>query len=212
MEIDMVLKALSTAANIVVAVSVFFVWKQLSLLKKQGNDDHERSRKETLVDVMREWNREVGPVTAAAQKLVSQLNQDQCRKINNIEAVSLSTDFLPLASAALGGKLDKKILIEPKDSFKLNVEQSAHLRFLAINYLNTLETSISAWDLEIVDSEKMEEEFNFLIDQSMTDPSLTTFRKILGKDDGFPSLRKFINTVTQKHNGKEKSGHKLGQS
>jgi len=44
---------------------------------KEMTAAHERSRRE----VMREWNRDVKIVTAAAAKLVTRLSKEQCRDV-----------------------------------------------------------------------------------------------------------------------------------
>jgi hypothetical protein len=48
---------------------------------KEMTAAHERSRRELALSVMREWNRDVKIVTAAAAKLVTRLSKEQCRDV-----------------------------------------------------------------------------------------------------------------------------------
>ena len=203
---------ITAVANIVVAGGIIFVWKQLGLLRRQFYDDHERSRKQTLIEVMREWNKEIGPETAAAQKLVANLDDETCRKIANMQPAQLPKNCLPLASATFKGDLKLASEQSAESLLELGAEHSAHLRFLAVEYLNVLETSLSAWRLGIVDLETMEDEFSFLIDNSLTDPALTTFRRVLGNRDGFPSLVAFLSHVETKSAAKSTPDNQLGQN
>jgi hypothetical protein len=197
MSIEQVLTAVTTLSNLVMAGGIIFVWMQfklleaqLKLLQLQIRDDHERGRREALISVMREWNRDLKPETAAAQKLVARLTESECRMIENLLEVQLANKHHPLTIAALG-PLAPPFNAE-NGSFLLGIREVAHLRFLINEYFNALETSLSAWRLGIVDISLMEEQFSFLLDNTVTDASLKVYRSILGTNNGLPSLEAFI--------------------
>ena len=86
---------ISSLANVLVAIGVIFVWwqarllrrqieqtrKQLELSHKSLKADHDRSRKECVINIMREWSRDIKPETSAADSLISKWNDEQCRNM-----------------------------------------------------------------------------------------------------------------------------------
>jgi len=194
---SLTIQALAAAGSLITAVGILFLWRQTSLMRAQIRDDHDRSRREKLVTVMREWNQDISQSTAAAQKLAAALGREQCTAIFRMEPIEIDESLLPLATSALA---ELGTDLQSQDGWvKLGVREVTHLRYLVISYLNTLETCLAAWHLGIVEMEHMEEEFSFLTDRSMTDPALVAFREVLGANDGYPALRAFLKKVAEKN-------------
>ena len=192
----LVLQAFAVIGSLVTAAGILFLWKQTRQMQKQTQDDHERSRREELITVMRNWNQDISPNSAAAQKLGASLSTKQCKALNRMEPIEIDEEHLPLLKAALTG-IATDLRVE-NGSVLVGVQEVTHLRYLIVRYLNTLEICLAAWHLGIVDLPHMESEFSFLSDCSVTDPALSKFRSVLGTEDKYPALTAFLKTITEK--------------
>lgn len=170
--------------------------RQLVLLRKQMNNQHEERRRENTTSFMATWCSSLKKDTCIAEQVARKLNNDQCKKLYRHEAFGVADDikadickFCPLDKTLCG----KCIL---KDTNIVDGKILTELRWHVVTYLNTLETIMVSWDLGIVDRTTIEEQFAFVRDTSRG-ATLSQFRHVAG---AYPLIEKFID------NTKEKSG------
>ncbi len=213
----------TTLANVVVAASIVFLWLQTKSLASQLDQtktqiqyvrvqieqantaiqsDHERSRKELALTVMREWNRDIKSDTAAAEGIVKRLSFDDCKAIIDNKMLTISLDMKGLVETCLG---DVSLASDVKyETAHINVTGKAtgRLRYLAIDYLNILETALVSWKLGVADRQTMEDEFEFIYHPSEKRDALSTFRTALGTEAAFPAIESFIEAIRSKRERK----------
>ena len=189
--------AIAIIELIVLIISAALVIPQIFLLKKQISEHHEERRRENTINFMVDWCNSVKKDTCIAEQVARKLNNEQGISLYKHEAFEVSNNlkqeickFCPLSKDHCGecslsnekNKVDGKILTE--------------LRWHVITYLNTLETILIAWDLGIVDTATIEEQFSFLKDPSKG-LTLSQFRNSAG---GYPVIEKFIDKIKEHSN------------
>jgi hypothetical protein len=183
---------IATAA--VAAISAILVWLQLRA-------DHERSRRELAVNLLREWTTGQQIETASAIRLVRLLNADQCAKLAARESFTLpnTPDFRELVLACLEYRFpsvrnDKPISDSTEDSsLTINSTYVAYIRFRAVGYLNLLESILSAWYESVAQPNIIEGQFLFLRSGKETDlKTLRTAMQNANNADPFPCITLFV--------------------
>lgn len=161
----------------ITAVCAVRALRSLSLLKNQISGDHERSRREMGVELMKFWqmfhvNQDLPYM--CARRLLGKLSSDQCKRVNKKESFTIGTEHKPLMDIALAFK--KSITatlqgqgftsapIEPH--FTFNEAESTMLRGYGVRYLNNLEVVATAWRHHITDRKIIEEGFEGILDGS----------------------------------------------
>jgi hypothetical protein len=190
---------IATAA--VAAVSGLLVWLQLRA-------DHERSRRELAVNLLREWTTSQEIETASAIRLVRLLNTEQCTKLAGRESFQLdyTTEHLELVLACLEYRFPK---IKKDKAFKkisgntpiyVNSTYAAYIRFRAVGYLNLLEAIMASWYESVAKPNIIEGQFRFL--RSGREADLATLRDALEKinnADPFPCITKFVENMQPRY-------------
>lgn len=191
-EIATIWALIATAA--VAAISAILVWLQLRA-------DHERSRRELAVNLLREWTTGLAVETAPAIRLVRTLNTDQCEKLVERESFTLDNTkaHRELVIACLEEKFPEitqdNQFSETSSELKLQISSkySNYIRFLAVRYLNLLESIMAAWYESVAQPRIIEGQFVFLRSGKETD--LKTFRAAfqkLNNADAFPCVTNFV--------------------
>jgi hypothetical protein len=193
----------SSVADVVLALGVFFVFYQVLLLRQQLDltwkslkADHERSRKEMAVSIIREWNRDIKPETSAADKLVTKWNEEQCRNLANLLPVKINPDQVHLVNACTKHEISNPT---PQDDGRilLTLEEVACIRYAAADYLNSIECVLLAWQLNIVDRETIERQFQYMDRPKDGYSTLECLRVAFGGAETFPATEEFIETLKE---------------
>lgn len=167
--------------------------EQLTTSLIQMENDHERSRRQTSIELMLNWIEGLDIKTASARKLVESLDDKTCEKIYRMEKLTISKDYLTL----LQGILDDDKLDQSNDFITITDYQSSIIRSYVLNYLNSLETILTGWRLHVVDKEIVEEEFIYLYDSEMDKCVLHNFRNVAGVHS-YPSIKAFCSALNEK--------------
>lgn len=194
----------SSITNIVLAFSVLLIWWQALLLRRQIENarehlelsqkvlkaDHDRSRKERAIEVLRQWNKEISPQASAADKLVRKWNNEQCRRLLNHQTIRIKPEDKNLVEACL----DKGVCNPntSEGSIELEPEEVTQIRYQVISYLNSTEIALISWHLNVADQETIERQFSFLYQPEIEYSALENFRKVVTNPDAFPAIRSFI--------------------
>lgn len=198
----------SSLASVIVAVGVIFVWWQARLLGRQIEQarqqlelshraltaDHERSRRELTINAIREWIRDVKPESSAADKLVSKWNDEQCRNLANHLPVKIKPEQKDLAEACLKRGL-KNPGIGNDRQIVLDESEVTSIRYYAVGYLNSIETALLGWQLNIADRETIEQQFAFLYRPEEGYDTLEKLRTAFGRPNSFPAIERFIENL-----------------
>jgi hypothetical protein len=157
----------------------------------QISKDHERSRRELAIELMRAWTTSLDHKGSISRKLVETFDESQARKLFNQEELSLNDSTQKnLFSAAFDADLEA--------DNRVSARQSAELRWRVITYLNALETILAAWHHNIADRDILEEQFKYLVSDRDGYSILANFRKAAGSNDTYPAIQAFVAHVQSK--------------
>lgn len=203
--------AISGIANSILALGVIIALFQLKALKNQNktaqeqlkaaidnntttlsqiSKDHERSRRELAIDLMRAWTLSLDQKGSISRKLVETFNEAQARQLFNQEEILLISEKQK--------KLYAATINSPEDAGKISTSESANLRWSIIKYLNTLETIIAAWHHCVADKDIIEDQFKYLISDREGHAILAKFRMAAGGNDAYPSIQAFVDHLHKK--------------
>ena len=183
--------------------------EQSELIKTQIREDHEFNRRNTTINLLSAWLRNFDRNSIIARQLLSELKEDDIKKIFRMEPLKIqkpdyenSYEKIKALINALSLKgVEEEINSEEDRTIKLNSEESAKIRFLMMDYLNTLEIVLAGQTLEIAD-ELLKKEFEYLVDNNGC-----ILEKILKVFDpqkiGFPIIRQFCRELKNERIKKE---------
>ena len=190
----MTLQEISQIAIIVGVLSIIGVAIQIHLTKKILKADHERSRREKTVELLRDWSKSVEKEQTWARKLVEKFTAEQCRSLFSQRVFMVQVELKP--------HLDQFFDIEEeqvKDNcIALTEKQMVSLRWYVVTYLNLLESILVAWQYGIVNRDIIEHEFSFLFSPEDGHSALQAFRTAAGGEQSYPAIEIFANHLEQK--------------
>ncbi len=195
----------SSLASIVLAVSVILVWWQARLLSQQIEQtriimekDHERSRRENTTRAIQQWVTDIRPESSAADKVVWSLDDDRCRRLVNLQKTKIHSEQKELLECCIGRGCCN---VEGEDGLiELRGDEVALLRYHTMAYLNSTETLLTSWQLNIVDQNTIVNQFKFLYRPKEGYDTLEKFRIAAGGTDSFPSTEAFIKKLKELYN------------
>lgn len=194
----MILSQLADIATIVGAIAVVAAAIQVFIVYKQFKADHERSRREKTVELLTNFFSEQKKEGPIVRKIIESLNEEKCREIIAQQAVSVSEKLKLLLE-----QLFKESEIVCEDGvINLTATQSVELRWLALNYLNSLETILIAWQYTIIDREIIETQFSYLFKPSDGHEVLKEFRTAAGGEEAYPAIEIFVTHIQAKRRAK----------
>ena len=170
----------SAIANLVTASSVLVLVWTLYL-------DHERTRRQTAVNLIFEWTRAATVKGTVARKFANTLDVPQSNALFRLEPLSCDATHLDLVASLIPS--DIGTLVEANGRFALNRVQVSHLRFEIISYLNKLEAVLSSWRHNVADRDIIEEQFRFLFAPDDGGKFLPVLLSAAGDD--YPAISEF---------------------
>jgi len=211
-------------ASIVGLLSLYFLWEQFRVLgvqlgvlnaqlKESHNQltaDHERSRREMAIELMKFWcshTNNTAPFFVCGRRIVQELNDEQSKKLNNLEPFELEAKYQHLLDcfrADFSHRLPKYDAHGPAEKkLELNKAELASLRMVAVTYLNFLETVATAWRHSIGDQSIIEDEFRKIISTDTGEFVLERFRKVTGVYPSIQELTKVLKERQEKRDSKK---------
>lgn len=182
-------------ASILALVTVFAAFYQVRQMKKEMTADHDRSRRQLAVELCVRWVESQEPQTFEVCKFIDQLEKKQIDSILASVSFSVPSSTGVQLTKLFEGFAQAQDCYTTKDSQILITEiGSQQLRYLAIRYLNQLETVFIAWASGICDKPIIEEQFRPILDSRAGRNALTSFREQVGKDH-FPHFDAFVKAV-----------------
>jgi hypothetical protein len=190
---------ISSLAGVVTALGLILVWIQIRLLQKQIVADHERSRRELTTSILFEVNKSINQPTSAAEKIVKDFSEDQCRRLRDLQELKISAEKKELVEICMADILDDTEFEQQNGEIVLRGKQVRLLRFLVVDYLNSIEAALSAWMLSVADEDMMEKQFQALVRPDQGKDALEAFRRCMGGGDVYPSIERFVEVIRERY-------------
>jgi len=189
---------ISAIATSIGALGVFLVVFQIRA-------DHERSRRERAMDMMKMWANDlhiVAPKLNLAKELIESLDETQSLALVRSQEVTFEASYANLLAAYFSDIEQNfniengKIILEPALALLLRKE--------VILALNVLECVATAWRHNVADREIIEEEFFPAIIPPGRKQAFSTFRTVSGAYPSLNLLEEKIKKCAQSHKYKSK--------
>jgi hypothetical protein len=185
------------AAAVVTGVSAAIIFLQLRL-------DHERSRRQTAVDLIRLWTASQMIETSTVIRLVQKFSPEQCEALVDNKAILImnidvtTEDILNCLTAGFPNLTNQNISQDGK--IVITGRYCTYVRFRTMQYLNTLEAILAAWNCGIARRDIIEEQFRFLRLAPGADllKYRLAYQNLRGGNDAFPSISNFMSAMRPK--------------
>jgi hypothetical protein len=166
---------------------VAFVW-QLYVMRKQYRNDHERSRREAVINLQRLWMENLDKKTRHSRQFLEYMSPKTCKKFwegKEIEVAYKHKDILLFLCECKEEHLAKN---DESGEFIVAGEQLVTIKTFLIGYLNLLEVIFTAWNANVGDREMIEDEFGRNV---ITDKGEYPLDNILSATNFFPSIKAY---------------------
>jgi hypothetical protein len=180
------------------AGGVLFLWKQLNLMRKEIDADHDRSRRENSINYLFEWSKGLLRSSSLARRLVEELNDDQTKALADEHELTIDKKYKDLVLGVLS-VVPKDGLNESDRGIILYRSQVADIRWQVVRYLNILESVFVAARHGVANREILVEQFNYLYDKGKRHYVLKKFREVLGGAEAYPALDELETSLREKH-------------
>lgn len=203
-----------TICSIISAISTIFIAIQLFQSARSEKKHHEEMRRIKTVEIMENWSKSLKRETSFAEKIVEGFTPEQCRSLFFKEEFELdkkkSKDICQLCrESSCNSPLEECDHCIVGDTFKLSGAQLSEFRWYVVGYLNMLESVMTAWHLNIVDREEIEDQFQYLYNPEKGWNALKPFREAAGGMEAYPNIEKFMQTLENKRNKGSRERSKL---
>lgn len=210
---DMVEK-LSVACSVITALSTIVIAFQLLQTVRAEKKHHEEMRRIKTVEIMENWSKSLKKETSFAEKIVEGFTDNQCRSLYFKEEFELDRKKgLDICQICKENQFDESHKQCSKcitgDKFKLEGAQLSEFRWYVVGYLNMLESVMTAWNLNIVDREEIEDQFQYLYNPEKGWNALKPFRDAAGGRNAYPNIEKFIKEMEARKSEDRPSRSKL---
>lgn len=193
-------------ASVVTAIGVAFIaWqaftsaRQLELLERQVSADHERSRRQTAIDVLQQWTETLDRAQPSARVVVEGFTIEECKRLKAKKPLSVPKEKFHFLENALQAVLgEDELSIEDDQAVRLNEKHVAQLYFLTLTHLNSLEVALQSWLSGVADSEILERQLEYLIRPEDGHYVLENFRTVLGGEKSYPAIAAFVDKLRDK--------------
>lgn len=176
--------------------SLFLLFKQIKMVKKQNDEHYESIRRENTIKIITEWNNSLKKESRLAEKTVSQFSQEQCVRLYNYNNLCVNhTQFRSICQLCSEDSTTCTKCKKQNKGYALDKLPETELRGYVVSYLNNLEIVAIAWQQAIVDRKMLEQQFSFLYDETKNKSALETFRKIAGNGRAYPVLKLFYEQI-----------------
>ena len=184
------------ATAVVTGVSAGIIFLQLRL-------DHERSRRQTAADLVRAWTAGQRIETSAVVQLVKKFTPEQCEALVDYKNIMIANlgitvqDILNFLLNSFPNISDKDV--DQNNKMVITGRYVAYIRFRTMEYLNTLESILAAWNSGIARRDIIEEQFQFLRTAGVDLPKFRqAYYDLRGRTDAFPSITNFLSAMQPK--------------
>ncbi|WP_281826945.1 hypothetical protein [Jannaschia rubra] len=170
--------------------------RRLSQQLAQSNEvfkaDHDRTRRENLVNTLRHYTAGTKPEHNKMVQLLDRMSEDQLINLWEAKPITLGGELKEFACSALRREFPDAYERHCKDREPVQFThgESMQLRYIMLDVLNDYEVCLAPWHLGIADEEAMESQFKALVDRKDGKHKLDAARNIIGPDR-FPASKAF---------------------
>lgn len=182
----------------ITALSTIFIALQFYQMKKAEKKSHEEMRRIKTVEVMQNWSNSLKKETSFAEKIVKSFSEEQCRALYFGEGIKIDIDKGEKICQICPESSENCKKCKNNKKFKLEGVQLSEFRWYVITYLNMLENVMTAWSLKIVDTDEIEQQFQYLYNPEKGWNALEAFRKAAGGKKSYPNIEKFVSLLKEK--------------
>jgi len=170
------------------AIGDILIVVSLLQMKQQKKDAHAEARRSKTIEVLSTFNQTLSRYATAAGRVVEEFTLDQCKCLNNMETLILEKQKMEqickicefaAECSGNGGEKSKQPYCNPiattkratdgtvvNEHYEINPRVVVWLRGNTVSFLNTLEIIMLAKDIGIVEAERIDEEFRFLVEKA----------------------------------------------
>lgn len=183
-----------SASAIVVGASQFWLARrQFALQLRVWKTQHERSRCEKAIEIIRAFTQAFTAQWASTLKLVERLEVPHLKALDDGKQFSIAETEKSDVQAAL---VNSPLAIS-SGQIHLTSEQAYQLRYQALEILNSAEIVFQAWHRDVADRKIIQEETRFLFHHD--DPQPTTlmqrYRSVFNAEKYYPAIYRFIEYI-----------------
>lgn len=197
MEIGNISEVVTAVATGITALSIVIAAQQVRLGKENAINEAKRLKKQAAIDAARIYIDKKRPETDLMLQFVNNACQINGRIIRDIEKFSipnLPADLIEDVNGVIEF-YDKeqagKITTDGKFIEGVTAKHIIQLRWLMIDYLNTLEAVLMYWWQDTANREAMEKEFSFLMHDQDTARPVNILLDVFGRQH-FPATTSFV--------------------
>ncbi len=202
MEFGSISDIVTAVATVITALSIVIAAQQVKLGKESSINEAKRLKKQAAIDAAKIYIDNKRPETDLMLQFVNNACQINGRIIRDIEKFSIPTlpaelieDFsgcIEFYDKAEVGKLS----INGNIVEGVTAKHVIQLRYLMIDYLNTLEVVLTYWWQDTANREAMEKEFSFLMHDQDTARPVNILLDVFGRQY-FPAISSFVKPKTE---------------
>ncbi len=189
--------------SVITALSTIFIGIQLFQTARAEKKHHEEMRRIKTVEIMENWSKSLKKETSFAERIVEGFTEEQCRCLYFKEEFELDCkkgrDICQIctekASDVPQTECNRCIR---GDKFKLAGAQLSEFRWYVLGYLNMLEIVMAAWNMNSVEREEIEVQFQYLYNPEKGWNALKPFREAAGGRSAYPNIEKFIQEMQKR--------------
>lgn len=195
---EQVKDTITTWATAITAVGVIFSALQVYLLKVQIDQDHERSRRLTAVESLREWTRSQPPNAFHCIKFMADLEQPVFIAVLGRESIQLTREAKTQAKRCLSDLEDNGLF---KDD-ALTQKGSSTIAGRVTMALNADENAILGYRYGVGDKDIIFEQIRNAVD--MDDQNfIEKLGKVPGHSNPYPAITEFLRDRVPSGKGKK---------
>lgn len=197
---------IATLTAIFTLAGLIFACVQLWQIKKNRVRQFDQARREKTVEMVLQYTKDIDNLTRAVEKIVSQFSDEQCQDLYNGIPFEINDKTRQRLCSVCPYQLDCRELEDGKSKYCQPYNDGKYyisgkllyfVRGSIIDYLNSLECVLLAWQLGIVDQSTLEEQFAFLDKKRTKDRAVTAFRTVAGNGRSYPAIEKFYQHLDQ---------------
>ena len=196
------LMKINEIADLIQIIGMPIIIIQLYYAVRSYRDEHERARRENAVNYLTNFIKAIDQKSSIARKVIELFSDSQCDALSKKEEISVEVKRIEEIKAIFScktpnGKNYPEELRVDGQNIILNEEQSSYLMWLAMTYLNSIESLLLAWRHNVADRAMIEEECENLVDKNGS-TILEKLRGVIGKE-ACPAIDEFVNATREKN-------------
>jgi len=186
------------AALLYARKQVLFAREQVLYARKAMDADHQRSRRQLAIEMCTRWSGYASPETTSIVRLVEKMNSGQCEALALTQKLSIGVEnkhhLLSILQLRFSDIADKLEGLRKNEVYEIDNPYLVYMRYIAVRYLNLLESILLSWTLGVADKAVIEKEFAYLCDPKTGRTAMEGLRTKLGME-AFPAIEEFVKTL-----------------